>query len=650
MKTAQRLVSMILVLILLMANGGLTALADAVLTMPAALQIIDEEAFYGSTSVDRVVLSNKVTEIRSRAFANSTLSEINLPASITYIAEDAFDGPDKVTVSATEGSYAYRWAVEHGYISEEIDAVDFTVSPDMLTLTVGSTYTLSTSFVPSNATTVAITWGSSKKTVATVSNGTITAKAEGTAIITAIAENGLTATCEVTVVRSIPAPVITSAEQDGMGTVTLAWNSLDNGYEYLVYESIDDALVLLGATTNNIYTTHVASSGVHEYCVQACIHNDNDVLVSSDESDPYDVDVQIIWSFGASIEKIEQTSQDAASITWRGVSPVSYYEIAEAIGNNYTITASNLTGDTTTINTLTQGVHRYVIRSVYNDQNNITWISGWSTIKAVEMMSGDALAPAAPILVFADSAIAFSAAENNAPEYEKGSIEIAWIQSEYAQSYSITIEKKTSSGYTIVAEESDIVSTSYVISASIFADIAEKTIYRFGICSQGETSGDYAYSYFSVDIPDISISTSSARWERTSRFAGSRTFTVSSILPWIASSDSDWIKVFQYENNLEVNLSENATRSVRTGNVTLNNGENSSTITVVQDSVSLAPVLSVFGQTLSTDINNPTEIPAGGFSLGVEDNSANRVLMRFYQKSNGSYESSARWLNTKIVV
>ncbi|MBQ3762133.1 MAG: leucine-rich repeat protein [Clostridia bacterium] len=183
MKTAQRLVTMILVLVLLMANGGITALADAVLTLPTALQIIDERAFYGSTSIGKVVLSNNVTEIRSRAFANSTLYEINLPASITYIAEDAFEGPDKVTITASEGSYAYRWAVEHGYISEEIEVIDFSVSPDMLTLTVGSTYTLSAAFVPSNATTVSITWGSSKKTVATVNNGVVTAKAEGKAIM-----------------------------------------------------------------------------------------------------------------------------------------------------------------------------------------------------------------------------------------------------------------------------------------------------------------------------------------------------------------------------------------------------------------------------------------------------------------------------------
>jgi len=72
-----RFLAIALTLSMFLSNIGASALAEAVLTMPAALQIIDEEAFYGSTSIDKVVLSDKVTEIRSRAFADSTLSEIN---------------------------------------------------------------------------------------------------------------------------------------------------------------------------------------------------------------------------------------------------------------------------------------------------------------------------------------------------------------------------------------------------------------------------------------------------------------------------------------------------------------------------------------------------------------------------------------------
>ena len=118
MKSTRRFFAIVLTLALLLTNSGMATLAEAVLTMPAALQIIDEEAFYGDTSISKVVLSNKTTEIRARAFANSTLSEINLPASITFIDESAFDGLEQINITATEGSYAYQWAVDHGYIKE----------------------------------------------------------------------------------------------------------------------------------------------------------------------------------------------------------------------------------------------------------------------------------------------------------------------------------------------------------------------------------------------------------------------------------------------------------------------------------------------------------------------------------------------------
>ena len=140
MKPSRRLFAILLVLAMLLTNSGMTALAEAVMNMPAALQIIDEEAFYGSTSIDKVVLSDNVTEIRARAFANSSLSEINLPDSITFIAEDAFDGPEKVTVTANPGTYAYNWAVDHNYISDS-DVYSVSVSASSEQSAVGQSVT-----------------------------------------------------------------------------------------------------------------------------------------------------------------------------------------------------------------------------------------------------------------------------------------------------------------------------------------------------------------------------------------------------------------------------------------------------------------------------------------------------------------------------
>ena len=112
--TMRKVIAWMLVLVLMSAD--VCAIA-ATLELPNALKIIAEEAFYGATSIDEVVLHDEVTEIRSKAFADSSLTEINLPKSIEYIADDAFDGCEDIDVTAAEGTYAYDWAVENGHIT-----------------------------------------------------------------------------------------------------------------------------------------------------------------------------------------------------------------------------------------------------------------------------------------------------------------------------------------------------------------------------------------------------------------------------------------------------------------------------------------------------------------------------------------------------
>ena len=110
MKPTRSVLTFVLILVLLLTTSGLTALADSVMTMPSDLEIIEEEAFYGSSSIGKVVLSDKVKEIRAGAFANSTLSEIILPGSITFIDPTAFDGCSSVIAKTDPGSYAEGYA------------------------------------------------------------------------------------------------------------------------------------------------------------------------------------------------------------------------------------------------------------------------------------------------------------------------------------------------------------------------------------------------------------------------------------------------------------------------------------------------------------------------------------------------------------
>ena len=107
------------ILVMMLLSADICALAEALFTieLPRALKVIDEEAFYRDTSIEKIVVPDGTTEIRSKAFAYSTLKEINLPSSIRYIADDAFDGCLDIDVVAEKGSYSYNWAVGMGYIT-----------------------------------------------------------------------------------------------------------------------------------------------------------------------------------------------------------------------------------------------------------------------------------------------------------------------------------------------------------------------------------------------------------------------------------------------------------------------------------------------------------------------------------------------------
>lgn len=82
----------------------------------------------------------------------------------------------------------------------DTEITSVTLNRSTLTLEAGKTGKLSATVLPASATDKFITWSSSKTDVASVSsNGTVTAKKAGTAVITATATNGKSASCTVTV-------------------------------------------------------------------------------------------------------------------------------------------------------------------------------------------------------------------------------------------------------------------------------------------------------------------------------------------------------------------------------------------------------------------------------------------------------------------
>ena len=66
-----------------------SALAD-VFTLPTALKVIGDRAFYNNTSMTEVVIPDGATSIGEEAFANSTVTKITIPSTVTTIGADAF--------------------------------------------------------------------------------------------------------------------------------------------------------------------------------------------------------------------------------------------------------------------------------------------------------------------------------------------------------------------------------------------------------------------------------------------------------------------------------------------------------------------------------------------------------------------------------
>ena len=86
-----------------------------------------------------------------------------------------------------------------GGSNSTIAVTSITLNRSSLNLEIGDTVSLYETIYPSNATDKSVTWSSSNTSVATVSNGLVTAISTGTSTITVKTSNNKTATCYVTV-------------------------------------------------------------------------------------------------------------------------------------------------------------------------------------------------------------------------------------------------------------------------------------------------------------------------------------------------------------------------------------------------------------------------------------------------------------------
>ena len=121
------------------------------------------------------------------------------------------------TQTSSKALYIKSISVIYETAAATVPVTGVSLNKSTLTLTEGDSETLTATITPANATDKTVTWSTSDANIATVSNGKVTAVAEGTATITVKTKDGnKTATCNVTV---NPKPKYTVTLVPGSGSV-----------------------------------------------------------------------------------------------------------------------------------------------------------------------------------------------------------------------------------------------------------------------------------------------------------------------------------------------------------------------------------------------------------------------------------------------
>ena len=139
-------------------------------------------------------------------------SDINIAAVNEYSGYVMANKEGTVTITAYSGNDAIDTCMVEVYkeTSYVVNIESLILSDTDITLYVGDTKLLKVTISPSNATNRRIIWSTSNNSVATISNGTVTAVGVGTAVIKVRTETGIEATCRVTVKnKSTPTPTPT---------------------------------------------------------------------------------------------------------------------------------------------------------------------------------------------------------------------------------------------------------------------------------------------------------------------------------------------------------------------------------------------------------------------------------------------------------
>lgn len=203
---------------------------------------VDLEVGQTRQLVASVVPSNATNQTINWWSQNQSVATVSQGGLITAKSE----GYSLVTATTDDGGHSYNVHVNVSASSSggggttTVPVTGVSLNKSSTSLTVGKTEILTATVTPTNATNKAVTWSSNNTAVATVDNGTITAKAKGAATITVRTSDGnKTATCVVTVTETTtPTPTPPTNNVPTISFVLVSNETSSGGYT-LSYTATD---------------------------------------------------------------------------------------------------------------------------------------------------------------------------------------------------------------------------------------------------------------------------------------------------------------------------------------------------------------------------------------------------------------------------
>ena len=180
------------------------------IVLPESITEIELSVFTDCINLQAITLPKNLNAIGENAFHNcNSLKKVVLPDNINEISYFSFDDVELWAMpnTITEASLLRERIPHHVYdVPIPVDSIQLNTTDK--TMISGTTYDLFATIAPSNATNKELIWTSSNTAVVTVSaSGRVTARGNGTAIITATAKDGSkkAAKCTITVKTPVSA-------------------------------------------------------------------------------------------------------------------------------------------------------------------------------------------------------------------------------------------------------------------------------------------------------------------------------------------------------------------------------------------------------------------------------------------------------------